>query len=206
MPQEASMGDVHPDAVEIHALVDHEVQPAARLRLVRHLRDCRACRDLRDRVEALSVQLSRLPAAEEPAGLTDRVMGRVRSMRPPRSMTARLRLAAPLALLVLGGMGAVASAGTGRLFSGVSRLLRLDVLRPENVFELVLTFASAALGGLGRAFDGLLLRAPEIPTFHLPGAVAPELLYVALAYVGLAGMVMVAFAGRGLLRLRSTKP
>jgi hypothetical protein len=200
------MGDAHPDAAAIHALVDHEVPPAERLRLARHLRDCPACLDLLDRIEALSVQLSHLPAAEEPAGLTDRVMSRVRSMTPPGAMTARLRLAAPLLLLVLGGMGAIASAGTGRLFSGVSRLLRLDVLRPESVYELVLTFATAALGGLGRAFDGLLLRAPEVPAFHLPAAIAPEFLYVALAYFGLVSMVTAAFAGRGLLRLRSTKP
>ena len=205
MPCKASTSGPHPEAAEIHALVDHEVPPAARLRLIRHLRDCGACLELRDRVQALSIQLSNLPAAEEPAGLTDRVMSRVRSMAPPRPTTARLRLAAPLFLLVLGGMGAIASMGTGRLFSGVSRLLRLEVLRPENVFELVLTFATAALGGLGRAFDGLLPRAPEIPAFHLPGAIAPELLYVALAYVGLVSMVMAAFAGRGLLSLRSTR-
>ena len=191
----------HPDPAQLHALADREVSPAEGLRLARHLHDCGPCRDAQARIAALTNQLSRLPAADEPAEFAERILEHVRTMASPRRDLARaVRLVAPLLILAAGALVSMAGRGAGWMLR-VDSLLRPETLHPLKLFELLLAVASAALGGLGRAFEGFLPRIPVFPVLHAPGISQLSLQLVGLLCLAvLATMAMAAFAGHGFLR------
>jgi anti-sigma factor RsiW len=198
----------HPDLASFHALVDGEASPAAALRLARHLDGCPRCRRERAGIATLASALESLPAPEEPQGFTAQVMARIAPLRPAGRPVRALRLVLP----ATGGLGSalawLALPSAGRVLGGVGRLLfHPDSLEPSRLLALLAGIASAVVGGLGRAVDGLAPRLPAPPGFPAAGWSPGLLVSLAAAALLLAASstLALALAGRGWLRARPRK-
>jgi len=194
----------HPDPLALQTFVDHEASPADSLRLARHLSDCSSCDRLRNRLEALSDDLSSLPGAEVPEGFSQQVMRRVATLPQPRRRTPLLRLVAPTAAAMVAAMAALANPWTLRLARGVGSWLPENPIGPSEVMDLLFAMGAAILATLARAAANLgpWFAAPEVGPgtwFRLP---APLLVLTAGLAAGLLGL---ALAGGSLWFLRARK-
>lgn len=198
--------DEHPDLAALHQLVDGEVAPIAMLPLARHLEACNRCRVARERIEALNQDLDRLPAAEEPEGFTSQVLARVAGLPAPRRRARTLRLILPAGLGAASALAFLLLPSGGRMLAGFSRLVRLDLMEPSRLLEILAGVASAVVGGVGRAVDGLARPVPFVPWFDgAAGSNLVAMMVAAVLLLGVSSMIAFALAGRGVLRARSRR-
>lgn len=192
----------HPAWANLHAFADGASGPASHLAVARHLADCASCSALVERFSTLAAQVAALPAAEPPDDFAARVLQRVRLAAPPPRRSPALRIVAPILALVASFAAWEATAPAVRVAEGIGRFFRPGSVPISEIGEIAFTLAATALGGLGRAMDGLLSPPAALPALE-PLGLLPHLPLLAVA--GLVLLAAAAAVALGRLRLRAAR-
>ena len=162
---------------QLSALLDGELDGAARARVTAHLADCADCRACLAELTALHELLGGMEELEPPAALAERVMARVRAERMARRVPGRgwhgwaaAAACAAVALLALNGLPRMGGAGAPTSAAQETASAGAETEEAPAGRELLLESKTLALADGGASAQS----APDTLTNDAAPAAAPE--------------------------------